>query len=112
MTTLYRCRLPGDRLCACGKVARELRRQGIGFDEVRVSWLRRDRDEVQGLSGQRVVPLLVTDEAAICDSRRIVEHLRRRAASVADSVDAGGDAVAGVEPAAPEHQPADDRARE
>ena len=81
MATLYRCRLPGDRLCACGKVARELRRQGFEFDEVRVAWLRRDRDEVQGLSGQRVVPLLVTDEATICDSRRIVEHLRRRSAS-------------------------------
>ncbi len=68
-------------------MARELRRQGFEFDEVRVAWLRRDRDEVQGLSGQRVVPLLVTDEATICDSRRIVEHLRRRAASAGSPVE-------------------------
>lgn len=91
MATLYRCRLPGDRLCACGKVARELRRQEVEFDEVRVAWRRRDRDEVQGLSGQRVVPLLVTDEATICDSRRIVEHLRRRTASEETAVVATGD---------------------
>jgi hypothetical protein len=99
VATLYRCRLPGDRLCACGKVARELRRQEVEFDEVRVAWLRRDRDEVQGLSGQRVVPLLVTDEATICDSRRIVEHLRRRAASEESVVGERGQAV--VEEVAP-----------
>ncbi len=79
VATLYRCPMPTERLCACGRVARELRRQGVEFEEVRVSWLRRGRGEVQELSGQRVVPLLVTDEATICDSRRIVEHLRRRA---------------------------------
>ena len=72
VATLYRCPMPTERLCACGRVARELRRQGVEFEEVRVSWLRRGRGEVQELSGQRVVPLLVTDEATICDSRRIV----------------------------------------
>ncbi|MFM9127314.1 MAG: glutathione S-transferase N-terminal domain-containing protein, partial [Solirubrobacterales bacterium] len=99
MATLYRCRLPGDRLCACGKVSRELRRQDVEFEEVRVAWLRRDREEVEGLSGQRVVPLLVTDEATICDSRRIVEHLRRRAASEEPVVGERGQAV--VEEVAP-----------
>jgi len=29
------------------------------------------------LSGQRAVPLAVVDGEAICDSRRIVQHLRR-----------------------------------
>lgn len=81
MATLYRCRTPTDRLCPCGRVARELRRQGIEADEVRVPWRRVQRDEVAALSGQRVVPLLVIDGEAICDSRRIVEHLRRRAAA-------------------------------
>ncbi len=73
---LHRCRAPTDRLCPCGRVARELRRAGMAFDEVRVEWRRRDRDEVARLSGQRVVPLLVVDGEPICDSRRIVEHVR------------------------------------
>lgn len=76
MATLYRCRTPTNVLCPCGRVARELRRHGIEADEVRVARRRRDRDEVAALSGQRVVPMLVLDGEAICDSRRIVEHLR------------------------------------
>lgn len=78
--TLHRCRTPTDRLCPCGRAARELRAQGVGFEQVRVAWRRRDRDEVVALSGQRTVPLLVIDGEPICDSRRIVEHLRWRAA--------------------------------
>ena len=76
MATLYRCRTPTDHLCPCGRVARELRRAGVPYEEVRVPWRRRDREEVAALSGQRVVPLLVHDGEAICDSRRIVGHLR------------------------------------
>lgn len=75
--TLYRCRTPTDRLCPCGRVARELRRAGIAHEEVRVALRARDRDDVARLSGQRHVPLLVIDGEPICDSRRIVEHLRR-----------------------------------
>ena len=52
---------------------------GSTFEEVRVAWRRRDRDEVAELSGQRHVPLLVIEGEAICDSHRIVEHLRWRA---------------------------------
>jgi len=79
MATLYRCRTSTDRLCPCGRVARELRRQGIAYDETRVPWRRAGRDEVAAISGQRAVPLLVLEGEAICDSRRIVEHLRWRA---------------------------------
>jgi hypothetical protein len=75
---LYRCRTPTDRLCACGRVARELRVRGYEVSEHRVAWRRRDRGEVEAESGQRTVPLLVIDGEAICDSRRIVEHLRWR----------------------------------
>jgi glutathione S-transferase len=75
---LYRCRTPTDRLCACGRVARELRGRGYEVHERRVAWRRRGRAEVEAVSGQRVVPLLVLDGDAICDSRRIVEHLRWR----------------------------------
>jgi glutathione S-transferase len=33
------------------------------------------RPEVEALTGQRRVPVLVIDGEAICDSHRIVEHL-------------------------------------
>jgi hypothetical protein len=75
---LHRCRTPTNRLCACGRVARELQRRGIEAEERRVGWRRGEREEVQGLTGQAVVPVLVIGEEAICDSRRIVEHLRWR----------------------------------
>jgi glutathione S-transferase len=78
MATLYRCRTPTNWLCPCGRVARELHRDGEDVDTVRVPWRRRDRPEVQALSGQRSVPLVVLDGEAICDSKRIVEHLRWR----------------------------------
>ena len=81
MATLYRCRTPTDRLCPCGRVARELRSSGIELrGRSRAPGARRDRDEVEALSGQRHVPLLVLDGEAICDSQRIIEHLRWRAA--------------------------------
>jgi hypothetical protein len=44
-------------------------------DEVRVPWRRRDRSQVQALTGQATVPVAVIDGDAICDSRRIVQHL-------------------------------------
>ena len=83
MATLYRCRTPTDWLCPCGRVARELRRSGIEFEAVRVPQRRRLRPEVLALSGQSRVPLLMIDGEAICDSRRIVEHLRWLAAPTA-----------------------------
>jgi glutathione S-transferase len=76
--TLHRCRTPTDWLCPCGRVARELRRRGIETEERRVAWRRRDRDEVDALTGQRSVPVLVLGREVICDSVRIVEHLRWR----------------------------------
>jgi glutathione S-transferase len=78
MATLYRCQTPTNWLCPCGRVARELRKAGEEVDEVRVPWRRRDRPEVEALSGQSSVPLVVLDGEAICDSKRIVEHLRWR----------------------------------
>ena len=78
MATLYRCRTPTDWLCPCGRVARALRRDGVAVTQVRTRRRRAGRAEVQALSGQSRVPLLVLDGAVICDSRRIVEHLRWR----------------------------------
>ena len=81
MPTLYRCSTPTDWLCPCGRVARALRRDGISVDTVRVPQRRSRpgaRDEIEALSGQRRVPVLVLEGDVICDSRRIVEHLRHR----------------------------------
>ncbi len=78
MATLYRCPNPTDWLCPCGKAARALRSHGVEYEEVRVPYRRRDRDEVLELTGQRRVPVLVIGGEAICDSKRIVEHLEYR----------------------------------
>jgi glutaredoxin len=78
MATLYRCTTPTNWLCPCGKVARALKRDGVTFTEVRVPQRRARRPEVEALTDQRRVPVLVLDGEAICDSRRIVEHMRWR----------------------------------
>ena len=75
MTTLYRCKAPTDRVCRCGKVARRRRAVGIDFEEVRVELRRRDRPEIEALTGQRWVPVLVHEDEVIHDSHRILEHL-------------------------------------
>jgi glutaredoxin len=77
---LYRCRTPTDRLCACGRVARALRAAGYETEERHVPWRRSERDEIDALTGQRVVPVVVIGREAICDSRQILEHLRFRRA--------------------------------
>ncbi len=78
MTTLYRCTSPTDWLCPCGKVARALKHDGIEFDEVIQPQRRSRRPDVQALTGQRRVPVLVIDAQVICDSRRITEYLDHR----------------------------------
>ena len=83
MATLYRCNTPTDWLCPCGKVARALRRDQIAFESVVVPQRRSRRPEVQALSGQKRVPMVVLDGEVICDSRRVVEHLQYRRAAAA-----------------------------
>jgi glutathione S-transferase len=83
---LYRCNSPTDWLCPCGHVARSLRREGIEYETVVVGQRRSRRPEVEALSGQRRVPVLVLEGEVICDSRRIVEHLDfRRAERLQDA---------------------------
>jgi len=79
VVTLYRCSTPTNWLCPCGKVARALKREGVAVQEVRVPQRRSRRPEVEALTGQRRVPVLVIDGQAICDSKRITEHLEFRA---------------------------------
>lgn len=76
MTTLYRCRTPTNWLCACGKVARELRKAGVEFEQVRVPQRRAQRLEIHDLTGQDWVPVIVDGEEVIHDSHRIVEYVR------------------------------------
>ena len=80
MATLYRCSTPTNWLCPCGRVARALKREGIPFQEVVVPQRRSRRPEVEALTDQRRVPVLVLEGEAICDSRRIIEHLEFRRA--------------------------------
>lgn len=81
-TTLYRCKTPTDYLCPCGRVARRLRAAGLDHDQVRVGVLKRDRPEIEELTGQRWVPVLVHDDQVIHDSKRIIEYLERLGATV------------------------------
>ena len=78
MATLYRCSTPTDWLCPCGRIARALKRDGIAYESVVVPQRRSRRPEVEALSGQRRVPVLILEGEVICDSRRIVEHLELR----------------------------------
>ena len=75
MTVLYRCKAPTDLVCRCGTVARRLRRLGIDSQEVRVPYLKRDRPEVEDLTGPRWVPVLVHGEDVVHESHRIIESL-------------------------------------
>jgi glutathione S-transferase len=75
MATLYRCKAPTDLVCRCGKVARRLRSLDIEYNEVRVPFLKRDRPEVEELTGQRWVPVLVHGEEVVHESHRILEYL-------------------------------------
>ena len=75
---LYRCKTPTDRLCPCGKVARALKDAGIQFEQecVPLSASPAKRESILELTGQRHVPVLVTDDGtAIHDSGRILEAI-------------------------------------
>ncbi len=78
MPILYRCTTPTNWLCPCGKVARALKREEIPFEAVVVPQRRSRRPEVEALTDQRRVPVLIIDGDPICDSRRIMEHLEYR----------------------------------
>jgi glutathione S-transferase len=73
--TLYRCKAPGDYLCGCGRVARRLRRAGIEYEEERVAFRKADREEIEAMTGQLYVPVLVIGDEVIHESHRIVEHI-------------------------------------
>jgi glutaredoxin len=76
---LYRCKTPTDRLCPCGKVARELQGAGIEFDTERVgiSSKPEKREQIMELTGQPNVPVVVDDGGtAHHASEVIIERIR------------------------------------
>jgi glutathione S-transferase len=72
---LYRCPTPTNFLCPCGAVARSLKRHGIEHEVHRVPYRRPRRLEVEELTGQRRVPVLIDGDEVIHDSKRIVQYL-------------------------------------
>jgi glutathione S-transferase len=72
---LYRCRTPTNLLCPCGAVERRLRKLGIEHRTERVPQSRSKRLEIEELTGQRRVPVLVDGDEVVHDSKRIVQYL-------------------------------------
>jgi glutathione S-transferase len=72
---LYRCQTPTNVLCPCGAVERKLRKLGIEHRTERVPQRRARRLEIEELTGQRRVPVLIDGDEVVHDSRRIVQYL-------------------------------------
>ena len=75
---LYRCRTPSNWLCPCGAVERRLRRLGVDHRTERVAQRRSSRLEIEELTGQRRVPVLVDGDEIVHDSKRILQYLEYR----------------------------------
>ena len=72
---LYRCPTPTNVLRPCGAVARRLRKLELEYATERVPYRRSGRPEIEELTRQRRVPVLVDGDEVIHDSKRIVEYL-------------------------------------
>ena len=75
MIVLYRCPTPTNVLCPCGAVARRLGRLELPYRTERVPYRRSRRPEIEELTGQRRVPVLVAGDEVIHDSKRILQYL-------------------------------------
>lgn len=81
---LFRCPTPTNFLCPCGAAARRLRKHGIEYRTERVPYNRRRRPEIEELTGQRRVPVLVDGDEIVHDSKRIIEYLEWRRSSAGE----------------------------
>ena len=72
---LYRCGTPTNVLCPCGAAARKLRKLGIEHRTERVPRRRSRRAEIEELTGQQRVPVLVDGDEIVHDSKRICQYL-------------------------------------
>ena len=75
MIVLYRCPTRTDVLCPCGAVARRLAKLGVEYRTERVPYRRAGRPEIEELTGQRRVPVLVDGDEVVHDSKRILQYL-------------------------------------
>lgn len=77
---LYRCPTPTDVLCPCGAVARRLRKLELPHWVERVPFRRSSshRPEIEELTQQHRVPVLIDGEEIVHDSKRILEYLEWR----------------------------------
>ena len=90
---LYRCRMPTNVLCPCGAVERRLTKLGVGHRTERVSQRRSERPEIEELTGQKRVPVLVDGDEVISDSKRIIEYLEHTRANADENGEARGEAA-------------------
>jgi glutathione S-transferase len=72
---LYRCPSPTNVQCPCGAVARLLGKLGFEYRTERVPYRRSGRPEIEELTRQKRVPVLVDGDQVIHDSKRIIQYL-------------------------------------
>jgi glutathione S-transferase len=75
MIVLYRCPTRTNVLCPCGAVERRLRKLKLEHRTERVPYRRSARPEIEELTKQRRVPVLVDGDEVISDSKRIRQYL-------------------------------------
>jgi glutaredoxin 3 len=59
----------------CAAARQAIENVGAPVELVEIPYPREERDEVEAVSGQRRVPVLVDGDTVVTDSRRIVRHL-------------------------------------
>jgi glutathione S-transferase len=72
---LYRCPTRTNVLCPCGAVARRLGKLELSYRTERVPYRRNARPEIEELTRQRRVPVLVDGDEIVHDSKRIIQYL-------------------------------------
>ena len=95
MIVLYRCRTPTNILCPCGTVERRLRKLELEHETKRVPYKKGARPEIEELTRQKRVPVLVDGDEVIHDSKRILQYLAWKSEKEGDgpsTIDSDADA--------------------
>ena len=71
---LYRCPTRTNVLCPCGAVAQEAGEAGLEYRTERVPYRRSGRPEIEELTRQSRVPVLVDGDEVVHDSKRIIQY--------------------------------------
>ena len=85
---LYRCPTPTNVLCPCGAVERRLRKLELEHDDPPGPLPAPARPEIEELTRQQRVPVLVDGDEVIPDSKRILEYLEWKYQRARDAVPA------------------------